>query len=179
MLSDKLNSIKDSILSFQAAAGDAVSGSTTEGVGATAAAAAGGPVSSNLIMLGAIGLVFYFIVFRPQQKKIKEHNEMIAGLAIGSTVLISNSIMGVLVKKNEEKRLFTVEIAPGVRVDVIQSCVSKVVTAESEKAKGDKKEKKSRKKQDHDLQPVVATTAAADVTTAATAVRGGRTSKKK
>jgi preprotein translocase subunit YajC len=68
--------------------------------------------------------IMYFLMIRPQQKRMKEHKEMIAGIRRGDTVVTSGGIIG-KVNKVEEHEL-QVEIADGVRIKVLRSTVSEV-----------------------------------------------------
>jgi len=68
--------------------------------------------------------IMYFLMIRPQQKRMKEHKEMIADIRRGDTVVTSGGIIG-KVNKVEEHEL-QVEIADGVRIKVLRSTVSEV-----------------------------------------------------
>ncbi|MDZ5761536.1 preprotein translocase subunit YajC [Lyticum sinuosum] len=93
--------------------------------------AGGAPFNSNMIIMISMVAIFYFIVFRPQQKKVKEHNEMINQLKTGDKVMISNAISGVIVKKLSDKGTFIVEIANNVKIEVTKSSLSKLVNSSS------------------------------------------------
>jgi preprotein translocase subunit YajC len=73
-----------------------------------------------------IGAVMYFLLFRPQQKKMKEHADMIAALRRGDKVITSSGIFGTIHKitNNEEVVL---EIAEGVHVRLLKASISQVV----------------------------------------------------
>jgi len=68
--------------------------------------------------------IMYFLMIRPQQKRMKEHKEMIADIRRGDTVVTSGGIIG-KVNKVEEHEL-QVEIADGVRIKVLRPTVSEV-----------------------------------------------------
>ena len=68
--------------------------------------------------------IMYFLMIRPQQKRMKDHKEMIAGIRRGDTVVTSGGIIG-KVNKVEEHEL-QVEIADGVRIKILRSTVSEV-----------------------------------------------------
>lgn len=93
-----------------------------------------------------IFIIFYFLLIRPQQKKLKEHRAMLTALRRGDRIVTNGGIIG-LVTKVEDKELI-VEIADGVRVhvarDMIASVVSKIepVTDKSDDKTGDKKDEK-------------------------------------
>ena len=88
-----------------------------------------------------IFVVFYFLMIRPQQKRMKQHKEMLGQLRRGDRVVTSGGILGTVNKVVDDKEV-VVEIAEGVRVRVlrttIQDIVSKTepVAAEADKAEG-------------------------------------------
>jgi preprotein translocase subunit YajC len=68
--------------------------------------------------------IMYFLMIRPQQKRMKAHREMIAGIQRGATVVTSGGIIGKVTKVDEHE--LQVEIAEGVRIKVVRSTVSDV-----------------------------------------------------
>jgi preprotein translocase subunit YajC len=83
-----------------------------------------------------IFVVFYFLMIRPQQKKMKAHREMVAGLRRGDRVLIQGGIFGQVYKVISDTEV-SVEIAEGVRVRVLKSAVGEVL-AKTEPVAGGK-----------------------------------------
>ena len=79
-----------------------------------------------------IFLIFYFLLIRPQQKRLKEHREMVAAVRRGDTIVTSGGIIGKVAKVGADE--LGVEIADGVRVRVVKATVSEV-RAKSEPAK--------------------------------------------
>ncbi len=71
--------------------------------------------------------IMYFLLIRPQQKKVKQHQAMVAGLRRGDQVVTQGGIIGKVVKVKEDGEL-EVEIAEGVKVRVIQSTIATVVS---------------------------------------------------
>lgn len=69
--------------------------------------------------------IFYLLVFRPQQKRIKEHQELINAVRRGDTVVTSGGIIGKVTKVGADGEL-RVEIAEGVNVRVLKSTISEV-----------------------------------------------------
>ena len=98
---------------------------------ATAHAQTGGAPAAfdfvSLMPLVLIFVVFYFLLIRPQQKKMKQHREMIASLKRGDKVLTSGGIIGTIVKVEEEEGVLLVEIAKDVRVRIARGTVSDLV----------------------------------------------------
>lgn len=101
-------------------------------------AAAGGfdPIAS-LLPLVLIFAVFYFLLIRPQQKKMKEHKAMIEAVRRGDRIITGGGIVGTVTRVgggNDDE--VTVEVAEGVRVRVIRSTIAQVL-AKTEPAKAD------------------------------------------
>lgn len=92
-----------------------------------AAAAAGG--SAGLLMqilpLILIFAVFWFLLIRPQQKRMKEHRAMVEAMRRGDVVVTAGGIIGKVTKVAEGGEV-TVEIADGVRVRVVKDTISTV-----------------------------------------------------
>lgn len=75
----------------------------------------GGSGLMSLLPLILIFVVFYFLLIRPQQKKVKEHREMVGNLRRGDKVVTSGGIIGQITKVVSENEI-QLEIADGVRV---------------------------------------------------------------
>ena len=71
--------------------------------------------------------IMYFLLIRPQQKKAKEHQAMVAGLRRGDQVVTQGGMIGKVVKVKEDGEI-EVEIAEGVKVRVIQQTIATVVS---------------------------------------------------
>ena len=96
---------------------------------ASGAGASGGLESllqGPLPMLVMLGLVFYFLLIRPQQTKAKKHREMVKALRRGDRVLTQGGMFGTVAKVISDTEL-QVEIADGVRVRLLRSSVSEVL----------------------------------------------------
>jgi preprotein translocase subunit YajC len=94
------------------------------------AQAGGAPVGFDLISLMPLLLifvVFYFLLIRPQQKKMKAHRDMVAALKRGDRVLTAGGIIGTVVKVEDDNTLL-VDIAKDVRVRVARSTISEVLS---------------------------------------------------
>ena len=68
--------------------------------------------------------IMYFLMIRPQQKRLKDHQAMIAAIRRGDTVVTSGGILGKVTKVDDQE--LQVEIADGVRVKVVRGTVSEV-----------------------------------------------------
>lgn len=75
-----------------------------------------------LILLFA---VFYFLLIRPQNKRAREHREMVAAIRRGDTVVTGGGLIGRVVRVGDDNEI-QVEIAEGVRVKVVKTTVTEV-----------------------------------------------------
>ncbi|OGN44976.1 MAG: preprotein translocase subunit YajC [Caulobacterales bacterium RIFCSPHIGHO2_01_FULL_70_19] len=78
----------------------------------------------NFLPFVAIFVLFYFLMIRPQQKRMKEHRAMIEAIKRGDTVVMSNGMIGKVTRVENEEAM--VEIAQGVNVRVVKAMVSEV-----------------------------------------------------
>ena len=69
----------------------------------------GGDIVSTGIMFGAIGLIFYFMIIRPQSKRVKKHRELVASVERGDKVTMNGGLHGKIHQVNEKTVL--VEVA--------------------------------------------------------------------
>jgi preprotein translocase subunit YajC len=81
----------------------------------------------QFIPLLLIFAIMYFLLIRPQQKKMKEHQAMVNGLRRGDKVITAGGMFGKVVKVHDEGEI-EVEIADGVKVRMVQSTISQVVS---------------------------------------------------
>lgn len=87
------------------------------------AAAAANPIL-QFVPIILIFLVFYFLIIRPQQKRAKQHREMIGAVRRSDTVVTSGGVVGKVTKVDETE--IEVEIAKDVRVKVVKSTLADV-----------------------------------------------------
>ncbi len=91
------------------------------------AAGGGGDIFSAILPLVLIFAVFYFLLIRPQQKKMKEHRSMVENVRRGDTVVTGGGIIGRVTKVKDEATI-QVEISENVRIDVIKGTLTEVRT---------------------------------------------------
>jgi preprotein translocase subunit YajC len=84
--------------------------------------AAGGFDPRQLIMFGAIALVFYFFMIRPQLKKAKDHKKLISELKKGDKIVTTAGIHGRIADMNDTT--FLIEVEGGVKIRFDKSAVS-------------------------------------------------------
>ena len=94
----------------------------------------GGMVTS-LLPLILIVVIMYFLVLRPQQQKVKQHQAMVRALRRGDTVVTNGGLVGKVTKVVDDDQI-EVEISDGVRVRQMRSMVSDV-RAKGEPVKDD------------------------------------------
>jgi|TARA_B110000238_G_scaffold195168_1_gene234018 preprotein translocase subunit YajC len=94
---------------------------------AAAAPAPAGGGMEMLVMLAVFGLVFYFMIYRPQAKRVKEHKGLMSTLSKGDEVLTQGGIVGKIVKVSDEKDFLVVSVAEGVEVVLQKSAINAVL----------------------------------------------------
>jgi len=89
-------------------------------------AGGGGSGLEAFLPLILIFVVFYFLLIRPQQKKMKNHKAMLAAIKRGDQIVTGGGVYG-KVHKVQDDGVLVVDIAEGVRVKVAQETVSAVI----------------------------------------------------
>ena len=89
--------------------------------GAGAEGAAQGGILGMLFPLAIFVLIFYFFIIRPQRKRDKQHNNMIAGINRGDQIVTIGGFLGTVREVRDDT--FQIEIAEGVRVRILKSAV--------------------------------------------------------
>jgi preprotein translocase subunit YajC len=80
----------------------------------------------------AIFVIFYLLMIRPQQQRVKQHQAEIAAVKKGDEVITGGGIRGRVTKVSDEEA--EVEIAQGVKIRVVKSTITAVVTGNSKPA---------------------------------------------
>jgi preprotein translocase subunit YajC len=94
------------------------------------AAAAGGDTNSMLMSLLPFALIFvimYFLILRPQQKKVKDHAELVKNVRRGDIIVTSGGLVGKVTKVVDDEQV-EFELADGVRVRQMRQMISGVRT---------------------------------------------------
>jgi preprotein translocase subunit YajC len=81
----------------------------------------------QLFPLVLIFIVFYFLLIRPQQSKVKAQKEMLSGVKRGDRVVTGGGIIGLVTKVIGDNEL-QVELAEGVRVRIIKQTITDIIT---------------------------------------------------
>ncbi len=94
---------------------------------ATPAAGAEGGGMSMIFMLVVFAAIFYFMIFRPQNKRVKEHKNLMSSLSKGDEVLTSGGLVGRIVKVSDENDYITIELNESNQVVIKKDYVSAVL----------------------------------------------------
>lgn len=109
---------------------------------ATTAATTGSSMSGMIIQLLLIFAIFYILLIRPQQKRMKEHEAKLNAIKKGDTIVTGGGIYGKVTVANIEQGELQVEIAKDVVIKVALATVRDVVTEDIKPANNNKKSKK-------------------------------------
>jgi len=99
------------------------------------AQAAGGVGGFDLMALAPLVLifvVFYFLLIRPQQKRMKEHKEMLGKIQRNDRIVTNGGLIGKVAKVHDERDELDVDIAENVRVTVRRTMISEVIAKGSD-----------------------------------------------
>ena len=92
-----------------------------------------------------IFVVFYFLLIRPQQRKVKQHKEMLSNLKRGDKIVTSGGIIGTINKVADNREL-TLEVAENVEIKIAPGMVADLYTSTETEKKQQPKETKSEAK---------------------------------
>ncbi len=94
------------------------------GTGGTGGGTGGGGLGAFLPLI-IIFAIFYFLLIRPQQKKSKQHKQLLTDLKKGDKVVSSGGLHGVITGLSDD--VVTVEISPKVRVKITRGSIAGVI----------------------------------------------------
>ena len=83
-----------------------------------------------VVTFGILGVMFYFLLIRPQQKQRKEQEALIKNVKTGDKILMNSGIYGIV--SNVKDKSLMVKIADNVKVEVLKSAVGSVVQKSAE-----------------------------------------------
>ncbi|MFA5591856.1 MAG: preprotein translocase subunit YajC [Micavibrio sp.] len=92
------------------------------GIDAVSPPSTQGMLIQNIGMIVLLVVMFYFLLIRPQQRRFKEHREMIDGLKVGDRIITAGGLIGkldTLVDKDE----VIVDLGSGVKVSAVRSTI--------------------------------------------------------
>ncbi|MCF6299703.1 MAG: preprotein translocase subunit YajC [Proteobacteria bacterium] len=80
---------------------------------------------TSFLMIGVFFVIMYFMLIRPQQKRMKTHNEMVAALAVGDEVITNGGLLGKVISLDDQ--FVEIEIAKDTVVYLQRNAVAKVL----------------------------------------------------
>ncbi len=83
----------------------------------------------NIVLIVVMMGVFYFVLIRPQQQKVKEHRELVASLEVGDDVMTTGGIYGVVTAIDGD--VLRLEVADGVELHMSRDAIAELVEYES------------------------------------------------
>jgi preprotein translocase subunit YajC len=90
-----------------------------------AQAGGGSEMLISLLPFALIFVIMYFLILRPQQKRVKQHQEMVSSLRRGDTVVTSGGLVGKITKVVDDAEV-ELQVADGIRVRQMRSMVTEV-----------------------------------------------------
>ncbi len=93
--------------------------------------------TTNLLFFAGLAAIMYFVLIRPQQKQVKEQQNLIAGLKKGDDVVTSGGILGKIALVTD--KTITLEVSSGVKLRILKSAIQGKVTVGDEPVKDDAK----------------------------------------
>ena len=82
---------------------------------------------AQFVPLILIFAIMYFLLIRPQQRKLKDHKKMVESLRRGDMIVTQGGLIGKVTKVKQDNEL-EVELSEGVKVRVVQSTVAQVLS---------------------------------------------------
>lgn len=86
----------------------------------------GGGIGSSLIFLVFMFVIFYFLLIRPQKKRVNQHRKLIEGVDVGDEIVTIGGLFGTVRIMGEED--FELEVAPGTTLRFTKSAIARRVT---------------------------------------------------
>lgn len=82
----------------------------------------------TIVMMLSLFGIMYFLMIRPQQKKQKEHQEMLKKLKAGDRIMTTSGILGKVTYVDPEEKTVRVEVAPRVEIEFVRNAVAHILT---------------------------------------------------
>lgn len=91
---------------------------------AAPAGGAGAAVGGQFLMLAVIGLIFYFLLIRPQSQRMKKHKAMLSEISRGDEIVTNGGLIGKVKKVSDDD--LTITVATNVDVKVVRTMIADV-----------------------------------------------------
>jgi preprotein translocase subunit YajC len=85
-----------------------------------------GEAGSQLIFLGLLLAIFYFMLIRPQKRRVQAHQALVRSIDVGDEVITAGGILGTVKALREDE--LEVEIAPGTVIRILKTSISRKLT---------------------------------------------------
>jgi preprotein translocase subunit YajC len=95
--------------------------------------AGGGSMVSTFVMFGAIFLIFYFMIIRPQQKRAKEREKLLASIEKGDKVITSGGVHGTVA--GVEEKTVLLQVTENVKLKIERSAIATILNRDSKEIK--------------------------------------------
>jgi preprotein translocase subunit YajC len=95
--------------------------------------AGGGSMVSTFVMFGAIFLIFYFMIIRPQQKRAKEREKLLSSIEKGDKVITSGGVHGTVA--GVEEKTILLQVTENVKLKVERSAISTILNKDMKEIK--------------------------------------------
>ena len=97
------------------------------GFAANPDAGGGNPLMQMLIFFVPIILIMYFFMIRPQKKRQKDHQDMLAALKTGDRVVTNSGMIGTIVGIHDDKNKVVLKVADQVKIEFVKSSIAGLV----------------------------------------------------
>jgi preprotein translocase subunit YajC len=97
----------------------------SDALAATGAAPAQGDGTMSMVMIGVVFVLFYFVLIRPQNKRAKEHRDLLGKLKKGDEVVTSGGILAKIVEVDEQ--FLRIALTSDVEIMVQRSAISSIL----------------------------------------------------
>ena len=95
--------------------------------------AGGGSMVSTFVMFGAIFLIFYFMIIRPQQKRAKEREKLLSSIEKGDKVVTSGGVHGTIA--GVEEKTVLLQVTENVKLKIERSAIATILNRDSKEVK--------------------------------------------
>jgi preprotein translocase subunit YajC len=95
--------------------------------------AGGGSMVSTFVMFGAIFLIFYFMIIRPQQKRAKEREKLLSSIEKGDKVITSGGVHGTVA--GVEEKTILLQVTENVKLKIERSAISTILNRDTKEVK--------------------------------------------
>jgi preprotein translocase subunit YajC len=92
----------------------------------------GGSSLIAFLPLLLMGVIFYFLLIRPQQRRSKAQQALLRSVEVGDEIVTTAGVFGTITEIDDEDDVITVEIAPGTRIRMVRAGVARIVQDEEE-----------------------------------------------